>query len=69
MLINLHLYPRLVASQISVFFGALAAHAAATAGAVAGGAILSEFISEKFIGYIGGCLFIVFAVTTAVGLF
>ena len=53
----------------SVASGAIAAHTVATAGAVVGGAILSEVISEKAIGLIGGTLFIIFAVTTAVGLF
>ena len=37
--------------------------------AVAGGALLSQYISEKVIGYIGGTLFVVFAVTTALGIF
>jgi len=53
----------------SVFTGAVVAHTVATAIAVAGGAILSEYISEKVIGYIGGTLFIVFAITTAFGFF
>jgi len=57
------------ANPASVFTGAVAAHTVATAGAVAGGAILSEYISEKLIGIIGGTLFFVFAITTAVGLF
>jgi putative Ca2+/H+ antiporter (TMEM165/GDT1 family) len=52
-----------------VFTGAVAAHIVATAGAVAGGALLSEYISEKVVGYIGGALFIVFAFTTALGFF
>jgi putative Ca2+/H+ antiporter (TMEM165/GDT1 family) len=54
---------------VSVATGAIVAHVVATAGAVAGGAILSEYISEKVMGYIGGSLFIVFALTTAVGFF
>ncbi|CAM9347693.1 unnamed protein product [Phaeothamnion confervicola] len=56
-------------NPLSVGFGALAAHASATGIAVAGGALLSQYISEKVVGYIGGSLFIVFALTTAVGIF
>lgn len=37
--------------------------------AVTGGALLSQYISEKVIGYIGGTLFVVFSITTAVGIF
>ena len=55
--------------QVSVATGAIVAHVVATAGAVAGGAILSDYISEKVMGYIGGSLFIVFALTTAIGFF
>lgn len=56
-------------NPVSVATGAIVAHIIATAGAVAGGAILSDYISEKVMGYIGGSLFIVFALTTAIGFF
>lgn len=56
-------------NPIAVAAGAVAAHASATGIAVAGGALMSEYLSEKVIGYIGGSFFIVFAVTTALGIF
>lgn len=56
-------------NPFSVASGAVVAHTIATLIAVAGGAILSKYISEKVIGYIGGSLFIVFSLTTLVGIF
>jgi putative Ca2+/H+ antiporter (TMEM165/GDT1 family) len=56
-------------NPVSVAVGAIAAHAVATGIAVIGGAYISKFISEKVIAYIGGTLFLIFAVTTAIGIF
>ena len=54
---------------VAVGLGAIAGHAVATIIAVAGGSVIARYISEKAIGIIGGCLFLVFAVTTAIGVF
>lgn len=56
-------------NPVSVAAGAIAAHAVATGIAVSGGAVVAKYLSEKVIGIIGGVLFIIFAVTTAVGVF
>ena len=49
--------------------GAILGHVIATAIAVLGGAYASQYISEKTIGYIGGALFLCFALATALGYF
>lgn len=56
-------------NPVSVAAGGIAAHALATGIAVAGGSYVSQYISEKAVGYIGGSLFLVFAITTAIGIF
>ena len=56
-------------NPFSVATGAIAAHAVATGIAVSGGAVVAKYLSEKVIGIIGGALFLVFAVTTAFGIF
>ena len=56
-------------SPLGVAGGAILAHAVATLIAVVGGAVLSKHISEKTVALVGGVLFIVFAVATALGLF
>ena len=56
-------------NPISVAAGAIAAHAVATGIAVIGGAYISKYVSEKVIGIVGGTLFLIFAVTTAIGIF
>lgn len=49
--------------------GAILGHVIATAIAVIGGSIASQYISEKMIGYIGGTLFLFFAAATHFGIF
>ena len=58
-----------VVLSAGVATGAIMGHAIATAIAVVGGALISNYISEKTVGYIGGTLFLLFAVATAVGAF
>mgnify|MGYP006136556279 CR=1 FL=1 len=52
-----------------VCLGAIAGHFVATGAAVVGGKYLSQFLSEKGILIVGGVLFLVFALTTALGVF
>ncbi len=56
-------------NPVSVAAGGIAAHGVATGIAVIGGAYISKYVSEKVIGIIGGSLFLIFAVTTALGIF
>lgn len=51
-------------NPIGVAIGATAGHAAATALAVAGGALAGRYISEKTVNYISGALFLLFAAAT-----
>jgi len=55
-------------NPFGVCLGAIVAHCIATGGAVLGGSFISKYLSEKVIGYIGGSLFIIFALTTFSGL-
>ena len=57
------------APDSGVATGAILGHVVATAIAVLGGAFASQYISEKTIAYIGGVLFLAFAVATALGYF
>lgn len=56
-------------SPWGVASGAIAGHVLATSIAVLGGAFLANYISEKLVGYVGGGLFLVFAVATFFGFF
>ncbi|KAJ0986234.1 hypothetical protein J5N97_004590 [Dioscorea zingiberensis] len=53
-------------SPLGVVGGALAGHAVATLLAVVGGSLLGTFLSEKVIAYVGGTLFLIFALATMV---
>ncbi|XP_024988989.1 protein PAM71-homolog, chloroplastic [Cynara cardunculus var. scolymus] len=56
-------------SPWGVASGAIAGHLLATAIAAVGGAFLASYISEKLVGYLGGVLFLLFAVATFLGVF
>merc|ERR1719217_575735 len=57
------------ANPFGVCAGAIAGHFLATGTAVVGGAYLSRFLSERGILIIGGVFFLIFALTTALGVF
>lgn len=56
-------------NPIGVTFGATLGHFVATMIAVVGGSLLSKKISERTVGIVGGCLFLVFALFTSLGIF
>ncbi|KAK4754458.1 hypothetical protein SAY87_002562 [Trapa incisa] len=56
-------------SPWGVACGAIGGHLLATSLAILGGAFLANYISEKLVGYIGGVLFLIFAVATFFGVF
>ncbi|GMI64275.1 CHLOROPLAST MANGANESE TRANSPORTER1, BIVALENT CATION TRANSPORTER 2 [Hibiscus trionum] len=56
-------------SPWGVASGAIAGHLLATSIAIVGGALLANYISEKLVGYLGGALFLIFAVATFFGVF
>lgn len=56
-------------SPWGVASGAIAGHLLATSIAILGGGFLANYISEKLVGYLGGALFLVFAVSTFLGVF
>ncbi|CAL0333546.1 unnamed protein product [Lupinus luteus] len=56
-------------SPWGVASGAIAGHFLATCIAIVGGALLANYISEKLVGYLGGGLFLIFAVATLFGVF
>ncbi|KAK9664771.1 hypothetical protein RND81_14G066900 [Saponaria officinalis] len=56
-------------SPWGVASGAILGHFVATSVAVLGGAFLAKYISEKLVGYLGGVLFLLFAIATFFGFF
>jgi len=56
-------------NPIGVALGGTLGHCVATGMAVLGGSFISKYLSERVIGLVGGVLFLIFAATTAFGLF
>lgn len=56
-------------SPWGVATGAITGHLIATTIAILGGALLANYISEKLVGYLGGVLFLIFAIATFLGVF
>jgi putative Ca2+/H+ antiporter (TMEM165/GDT1 family) len=56
-------------NPFGVALGGTLGHCCATGLAVLGGSFISKYFSERVIGLVGGTLFLVFAFTTAFGLF
>ncbi|KAK2400251.1 Protein PAM71-, chloroplastic [Trifolium repens] len=56
-------------SPWGVASGAIAGHLLATCIAIVGGSLLANYISEKLVGYLGGGLFLLFAIATFFGVF
>lgn len=56
-------------AALAVFTGGISAHAVATLIAVLLGELISKYITEKQLAYIGGILFLIFAGTSAVKVF
>lgn len=52
-------------SPLGVTAGAITGHGVATGIAVAGGSLLSKYVDERALQYVGGSLFLVFAAATA----
>ena len=53
-------------SPLGVVTGAIGGHAVATTLAILGGSVLSKYVSERTVQYVGGSLFLVFAASTIV---
>jgi len=56
-------------NPFGVCAGGIVGHCLATGLAVLGGSFVSKYFSERVIGIVGGVLFLIFALTTAIGLF